>query len=80
MDEGFSEAELALGSGYSESKWVAENVLKAAASQTALRPTIVRIGQISGGTNGCWNTTEWLPAMVLSTKNVGCLPDSAQVR
>lgn len=79
MGETFSDASLALGSGYSESKWVAESVLQSAASQTPLRPIVLRIGQISGGINGCWNPMEWLPAMILSAKNVGCLPDSVQV-
>lgn len=79
MDEDFFSADIARGSGYSESKWVAEHMLKEAAVQTALRPTVVRIGQISGGENGCWNPNEWLPTMILSVKSVGCLPDAAQV-
>lgn len=80
MDEDFYSADIARGNGYSESKWVAEHMLKEAAAQTALRPTVVRIGQISGGENGCWNPNEWLPTMILSVKSVGCLPDAIQVR
>jgi thioester reductase-like protein len=65
---------VAIGSGYSESKWVAESVLAEAAGRTPLRPVIVRVGQMSGGCNGCWNTNEWVPSIVKSGKVLGCLP------
>jgi thioester reductase-like protein len=79
MRENFVEPQLACGSGYSESKWVAERLIELAASQTSLCPVVVRVGQISGAKNGFWNATEWLPSIVQSIKNVGCLPDSLQV-
>ncbi|KAF8889051.1 hypothetical protein BD779DRAFT_1469959 [Infundibulicybe gibba] len=66
---------VAIGQGYSESKWVAECILYEAARQTALRPIVVRIGQISGGVNGAWNTTDWLPAIIKSSSKLGFLPD-----
>ena len=50
--------------GYSQSKWVLERTPEAAAEKTSLRPVIVRIGQVSGGVNGCWNPLEWIPGMV----------------
>ncbi|TFK50327.1 acetyl-CoA synthetase-like protein [Heliocybe sulcata] len=65
----------AVGSGYSESKWVAEKVLEICASATSLEPTIIRVGQLSGGPNGSWNTAEWVPALVKSSQTMGCLPD-----
>lgn len=37
----------AIGSGYTESKWVTESILERAAERTALRPVIVRVGQLS---------------------------------
>ncbi|GJE93533.1 acetyl-CoA synthetase-like protein [Phanerochaete sordida] len=60
-------AEVAVGIGYSESKWVSEQVLARASSETPLRATSVRVGQISGGSSGVWNTAEWFPALVKSS-------------
>lgn len=64
-----------LGQGYSESKWVAEMILHAAAKISPLRPIVVRIGQISGGKNGAWNTSEWFGATIKSSLALGCLPE-----
>ncbi|KAF9505928.1 hypothetical protein BS47DRAFT_1322053 [Hydnum rufescens UP504] len=68
-----------LGIGYGESKWVAERLLELAAEKSGLRPVIVRIGQLSGGTNGSWNTAEWIPAVVRSGEVVRALPSSDDV-
>lgn len=68
-----------MGSGYGESKWVAERILDRMAKTTALRPVVVRIGQLSGGKNGSWNTAEWIPAVVRSGEVVGALPASDDV-
>ncbi|EIN14664.1 acetyl-CoA synthetase-like protein [Punctularia strigosozonata HHB-11173 SS5] len=68
-------AMLAVGAGYSESKYVAEQVLAAAARDTALRPVIVRAGQLSNGPSGYWNEREWFPALVKSSLALRCLPD-----
>lgn len=73
------EASIAVGSGYGESKWVAEKILLLAGSETSLRPSIVRIAQVSGGLNGCWNPLEWIPSIVQSTTLVNCLPTLNQV-
>ncbi|KAG6837399.1 putative NRPS-like protein biosynthetic cluster [Arthromyces matolae] len=67
---------MAIGSGYPESKWVAERILTLAAKQSTLRPIIVRIGQMSGGRDGCWNPVEWVPSVVLSGSYLHCLPDA----
>ncbi|KAF9471438.1 acetyl-CoA synthetase-like protein [Pholiota conissans] len=69
------EAKVAIGTGYTESKWVSEKILEAASSQTSLKAIVVRVGQISGGPNGFWNTKEWFPALVQSAKFVFCLPN-----
>jgi thioester reductase-like protein len=61
--------------GYGESKWIAERILDAAAKATPLQPTILRIGQISGGKNGSWNTSDWLPAVIKSSLTLGSLPE-----
>jgi thioester reductase-like protein len=63
-----------LGQGYAESKWVAERILYEAAKHSSLRPIVVRISQISGGINGAWNVSDWVPAMIKSSIALGCLP------
>ncbi|KAI0068636.1 hypothetical protein BV25DRAFT_1910396 [Artomyces pyxidatus] len=68
---------ISMGAGYPESKWVAESVLSIARERTALKPTIVRLGQLTGGINGAWKTSEWVPAMISGSLAVGCLPDGA---
>jgi len=66
----------AIGGGYSESKWVCEEILSVAAAKTALRPIVVRVGQLSGvSTNGFWNPKEWVPSLFKSSVHIGCLPD-----
>lgn len=66
--------ETSVGTGYSESKWVAERILDAAAERTALQPLVVRFGQVCGDGNGTWNETEWFPSLVKSALTLGCLP------
>ncbi|KAJ8456869.1 hypothetical protein ONZ45_g18546 [Pleurotus djamor] len=39
----------AIGTGYSESKWVAETLLNTIAQKCSFSPTIIRIGQLCGG-------------------------------
>ncbi|TFK37077.1 hypothetical protein BDQ12DRAFT_608601 [Crucibulum laeve] len=68
---------IAVGSGYPESKWVAERILACAAENTPLAPVIVRIGQLCGGRNGSWNTSEWVPSIVKSGQLLKCLPDAS---
>lgn len=71
--------EVAVTNGYTESKWVAEKVLSETASQTSLKPLAVRVGQLCGGFNGAWNSTEWLPSLVQSAVSLKCLPDDERV-
>lgn len=66
----------AIGSGYAESKWVAEKILVKAAEQTSLKPCIVRIGQICGGLDGSWSAAEWFPTLVASGPVLRCLPQA----
>ncbi|KAF7357193.1 Acetyl-CoA synthetase-like protein [Mycena sanguinolenta] len=55
------DASLAIGSGYGESKYIAERILAA----SGLQATSFRIGQICGSvSNGAWSTTEWFPSIV----------------
>jgi thioester reductase-like protein len=73
-EEMLTNPETPVGTGYSESKWVAERILDAAAERTALQPAVVRFGQVCGDGNGTWNETEWFPSLVKSALTLGCLP------
>ncbi|KZT63346.1 NAD(P)-binding protein [Daedalea quercina L-15889] len=70
-----------LGAGYTEAKWVAEELVYAATRVTSLDGLVVRVGQLTGGKAGAWATSEWYPCMVQSAaKNgVGCFPDDNRV-
>ncbi|KAI9459305.1 acetyl-CoA synthetase-like protein [Russula earlei] len=74
IEEVLSNREVAIGTGYSESKWVAERILDAAAERTALRPVVVRLGQVCGDGNGTWNEKEWFPSLIKSALTLRCLP------
>ncbi|KZT61197.1 acetyl-CoA synthetase-like protein [Calocera cornea HHB12733] len=66
---------IASGTGYSESKWVTERIMLAAAEQRGLRATIWRVGQLAGSVkNGAWNKTDWLPLIVKSGERLKMLP------
>ncbi|KAI1786493.1 acetyl-CoA synthetase-like protein [Ganoderma leucocontextum] len=69
------EPSYALGSGYSESKWIAEQVLHNVAERAGIPSVVVRLGQISGDKTGHWNEREWFPALVKSALFTRCLPD-----
>ncbi|KDQ13757.1 hypothetical protein BOTBODRAFT_188241 [Botryobasidium botryosum FD-172 SS1] len=75
-EDSLKDPAVAIGSGYSESKWVSERILQIAADETALRPVIVRVGQLSGAANGSWNQREWLPSVVRSGQVLGVLPQA----
>ncbi|KAL7278799.1 hypothetical protein ACG7TL_007808 [Trametes sanguinea] len=67
--------ELAVGTGYGESKWVAEQLFHRAAQDTGANAVVVRVGQLCGDTTvGGWSTSEWVPAIVRASKLLGCLP------
>jgi thioester reductase-like protein len=70
---------VSVGSGYTESKWVAEHILAAAAETTRVKPAIMRLGQLSGGRDGYWKTTEWIPSMIASGHFLGVLPNRSNV-
>ncbi|KAJ7665037.1 acetyl-CoA synthetase-like protein [Mycena polygramma] len=72
-----SDPEVALGIGYGESKWVAENLLLRASEYTGLRTHIVRVGQLCGDSViGAWNENEWLPALVRGAQILGAVPQT----
>ncbi|KAJ7803408.1 hypothetical protein B0H14DRAFT_2463681 [Mycena olivaceomarginata] len=74
LERSIPDPRVSIGLGYTESKWVAEQVLETAAQTTALSPVIVRPGQLSGATNGAWNPSEWFPVLLRSSQVLGHLP------
>lgn len=63
--------------GYAQAKWVCERILiEAAKTQGHLRPSIVRLGQLTGSTElGKWNSKEHFPAILKASQLVGSLPE-----
>ncbi|KIJ53832.1 hypothetical protein M422DRAFT_154911 [Sphaerobolus stellatus SS14] len=73
LKEEIIETDIAMGSGYTESKWVTEEILFRNSKQTSLRIAIVRVGQLCGGKNGAWNKQEWFPSLVWRANTLKCL-------
>ncbi|KIJ30327.1 hypothetical protein M422DRAFT_784036 [Sphaerobolus stellatus SS14] len=63
-----------VGHGYAEAKAISERILEHAAKSTELCPTVLRLAQISGGSDGHWDTSEWFPAILKSSIRMGALP------
>ncbi|KAF9255316.1 acetyl-CoA synthetase-like protein [Marasmius fiardii PR-910] len=66
----------AIGNGYAESKWVVEKIILNASKECPnLTARIVRLGQICGSDyTGSWHEREWVPAMIQSASELGCIP------
>ncbi|KAB8263537.1 hypothetical protein BDV32DRAFT_146354 [Aspergillus pseudonomiae] len=64
--------------GYAEAKHVGERVCAAAAARYGLPITIYRVGQLGGPTTdkGMWNKQEWLPALIITSKAIGEVPQT----
>jgi thioester reductase-like protein len=67
--------------GYGQSKWVAEEILGAAAAATredgpcSVRVRVARVGQVVGDTRlGRWKPSEAYPTVVQSALTIGALP------
>lgn len=67
-----------LPQGYGESKHVAGAILAAAAEQSHIPASIVRVGQLAGpdSEKGLWNKQEWLPSIIASSKAIGKIPNA----
>lgn len=72
-------ASSAAGFGYAEGKWVAESVCQRISEATGLVSSIVRVGQLSGDSDGRWNVKEWVPALIKIGKAIGSLPSRDEV-
>lgn len=66
--------------GYSQSKHVAEQIIDYAAHKVSSGSlfAFARVGQIAGAANhsGIWNKNEWFPSMIISSVQIGAIPDS----
>ena len=60
--------------GYTESKWIAEQILLDAKARTDVPIQIVRLCQLCGRSDGHWKETEWFPMIVKSSLTLGCAP------
>lgn len=68
-----SDASMPEFQGYSESKWISERLLDAAAQNCGVSAAICRVGQIAGPVDenkgGVWNRQEWLPSVSNKSRN-----------
>ncbi|KAJ6569386.1 hypothetical protein B0H19DRAFT_939587, partial [Mycena capillaripes] len=74
------DSKIATISGYAESKWVGERLVQLASERQYLNTNVIRVGLLTGSTNGSWDTSHWVPALVQSGVHIGCLPDGDDVR
>ncbi|KAJ5708202.1 NRPS-like enzyme [Penicillium malachiteum] len=68
-----------LHQGYGESKFVAEQLCGIASQQNSSRISIHRVGQLGGPSTpgaGMWNTRDWFPALIRSSRTMGKIPVS----
>lgn len=67
-----------LPQGYGESKHVAERICLEASRRSHVPTSVYRVGQIAGPTtvSGKWNSHEWLPTIVATSKAMGKIPSS----
>jgi len=74
----YHDSDVAQAMGYAESKHIAERLLYTAGVKSNIKSTICRVGQIAGPVNeeGMWNKREWLPSIIATSKNMGCIPSS----
>lgn len=72
------DARVCLPQGYGESKYIAEQILTAASTSARVPSTIYRLGQIAGplSKEGRWNTQEWVPSLIATSKTIGMVPNS----
>ena len=78
-EEFIRDPSVATGVSYSESKWIAEELIAVAAERTPLKPSVVRVTQLTGGLNGAWKESEWFPSMVSTSVALKCFPNTKDV-
>lgn len=71
----------ALPHGYAMSKYAGEKILEKATSETALRASIVRSGQIAGSLKtGAWHRHEYVPSVIRASVRAGRVPEDLFTR
>ncbi|KAK7461264.1 hypothetical protein VKT23_008439 [Stygiomarasmius scandens] len=71
LEEPILDPSFSVGTGYGESKWVAESLLL----HCPVNANIVRVGQLCGDTRtGAWNQKEWVPNLVKTSLEIGKVP------
>ncbi|KAI9657047.1 MAG: putative NRPS-like protein biosynthetic cluster [Bathelium mastoideum] len=67
-----------LRNGYAESKFISEQLCDEASRHLHIPVSFARVGQIAGPVRraGLWNPAEWIPSLVMSSIQMGLLPDS----
>lgn len=71
------DSSVVLAQGYGESKHVSERICLAASTKSHVPTTVYRVGQIAGPTtsSGQWNSHEWLPTIISTSKAMGKIPN-----
>lgn len=74
----FDDCDVTLRQGYSEAKHICERICLAASEISGVPTSVHRVGQIAGpsGGSGYWNKSEWLPALIATSKSIGKIPSS----
>jgi acyl-CoA synthetase (AMP-forming)/AMP-acid ligase II/UDP-glucose 4-epimerase len=68
------------GTGYAQSKYVAEQIVRNAMKDAGAQARVLRIGQLVGDSKvGEWNTTEGIPLMIQTAVTLGALPQLDEV-
>ena len=64
--------------GYGRSKHLTERLLAHASEKLNLDVNIVRIGQVTGPRRGAgaWSQNEWFPSLVITSRNLGAVPET----
>lgn len=81
-EETIESPEVCLNQGYAMSKYCGEKIVELAAKERPeLRVNIVRTGQISGAEGtGAWARSEYMPALMKTSVQIGLVPDQLPVR
>lgn len=75
----FTSFDTPYANGYARSKFLSELICDTAARRLGLDTMVLRVGQVAGAVRrpgGEWNRAEWLPSLVMGSKEMGCLPDN----
>lgn len=76
-----SDSKHAVEMGYTQSKFVVENILNKVQLDHQLNTNVLRVGQISGPISdeaGIWNANEWFPAIMKTSRNMGLIPETCK--